>query len=1640
MDAVGFLEIGWSTGYGGAPISFVTSDILCFACANTINFYNLEGQPLHAHKSLGMNIGCLTAHHSGIFAYNDRSFPPRLFILSYPDFTLQRQIDGAAELEFRDMAFSSNGKHLVTLAGLPDFRFCIWETSSGDLVCQSNVASWPSVSRLFVCQSNWKQICIAGPECCLLWTVEECGSQYMFTHEEVVLPKVTTPSGTKVPGQERLLSQSAKDINQVQPYYPFGLGSVVGSFGGFHDTESQSLVSVMDVSWAPGSILYCSCKGGQIFSVDTDSMDVTMVHNPGYGNGGNLDLKADSTRCLALNKKGVYVAGEDGSVSCLVMPQVVETVSIGQPISSLVWSPDFSQLIAGTSQGSLFRFPSSRLEDNITILDHHTSSLAGMDVLLKGDEQCVTCRRDGTLQLWSLSVCSQAACLNLETPCCSLAASPSSSCCAVGTDDGRIVFIDAQKANELRVIKVMKLHQGPVNYLRFDPTGSFLLSAGEDKRVFACSAHPSRNFEVWGYLSYSDPVSGLAVTGTKETAIVCVTLDTSHAETPFPRLFTTFALQMEWLEGANVPASVFSDSTCLLSSSSVQLRCFDLDVPVCSFDVTYLSDDETLELYALSEKSKKLFKYKIPSSPESEKDVSLLPPHSQHDGHQLPGGNVAISPHGRWLASCSADGQIIARLTASLGRAVSTLAHDYSTGGVAAICFTGDCQKMLCAGKDGSLSCWNWRFSGQGKRKGAKAVDAFRSHSAALKRVTEEENEHLAGMGEIGVEDELDGKATWLDQRIAEARRLEDEKYGELKAEIRESIAHLRENVLKKIQSNSEVPEIERLERQEFNLDTEEQHRLVAFSRKQIDKVKEDIELENIKKLYVTEMIRKECWDGMEVPGKTITGFGNNLEVRNYPIRKRTLEEVQELEFASMQRKIEIAELDAQSEICKNLPKHPLGFDDEEEGLDEGLGGENSDSLALHGSRGPEFGGINELFYGQMDIVTAERKHNQIVLLNDCVAKIKAGYNKEFDDLLQQKEAEVMRIQEKNLRICKIVKNLQLDETIYEPRTGSDEHPEMDLVVKDEEVTVEKFVSEEEQKRIEEESKAAEERRLAEMGDNARERALDMMMGGRLEVKTEEDIFKDLPKPEFMTAKTGDTWTEEEHKTVKEYEKKQTALLEEREKHRLALDAELKKLQTSITSACSSFDAKVLKLHHLRIKAETAVYEEELKILRLTWSLLIEEELAEKEELLQLRLEDRKAQKVQTGALVSEFKKEVETFKENYESVVQDDKAMDRSFKKDFSDGEPFVDALYRCFKRRPRGQFKTSVVEPVPTDPSSLNPYSVRPSSARGGGPRVLAAAWDELDGDSHRPDGVDAAMWQRLIVARRLKVEKEQQVKALALQLAEMNAFLQRRMKKDGDVQQEIEKTFRQLNKLREERNRMSQNLEMQLLLKQGQVEVDPGDFIPDFRDSVLVHRSVIEDLNVTIKTLGDGKIAAMNESKDFRKNIALLEWEHRKLNMEGEDLKDKARHIQLLKVTKELQAALLESDSVTNQQKEMSTLEETLAMMEEAHDRRRSDHKRRVTKFRRRIHRKAGENMQVDGELEGLAVNVAERQNVEKAQSQYPGDGGMERKMRDIRARRRLVETAKSQAQEVAVLRAEVERLRMRTFPALVQVERL
>ena len=84
---------------------------------------------------------------------------------------------------------------------------------------------------------------------------------------------------------------------------------------------------------------------------------------------------------------------------------------------------------------------------------------------------------------------------------------------------------------------------------------------------------------------------------------------------------------------------------------------------------------------------------------------------------------------------------------------------------------------------------------------------------------------------------------------------------------------------------------------------------------------------------------------------------------------------------------------------------------------------------------------------------------------------MKESFNSVFDEVYRSKVAEVKRIEEKNVRIKKILGDLGLDDVILEPVMDTDERPETLLDVKDSEVPFERFITKEEQAKIEEEKK-----------------------------------------------------------------------------------------------------------------------------------------------------------------------------------------------------------------------------------------------------------------------------------------------------------------------------------------------------------------------------------------------------------------------------------------------------------------------------------------------------------------------------------------------------------------------------------------
>ena len=79
------------------------------------------------------------------------------------------------------------------------------------------------------------------------------------------------------------------------------------------------------------------------------------------------------------------------------------------------------------------------------------------------------------------------------------------------------------------------------------------------------------------------------------------------------------------------------------------------------------------------------------------------------------------------------------------------------------------------------------------------------------------------------------------------------------------------------IAENESLPDIEKLERQEFILDTDDYQRMLAEEEKLISEVREDIELSNLAAMFLRHQIKKECWDNMAVKGKSIKVYKLSL-------------------------------------------------------------------------------------------------------------------------------------------------------------------------------------------------------------------------------------------------------------------------------------------------------------------------------------------------------------------------------------------------------------------------------------------------------------------------------------------------------------------------------------------------------------------------------------------------------------------------------------------------------------------------------------------------------------------------------------------------------------------------------------------
>lgn len=349
--------------------------------------------------------------------------------------------------------------------------------------------------------------------------------------------------------------------------------------------------------------------------------------------------------------------------------------------------------------------------------------------------------------------------------------------------------------------------------------------------------------------------------------------------------------------------------------------------------------------------------------------------------------------------------------------------------------------------------------------------------------------------------------------RIARERKRYEASINEVTSELES----MRTKVAELLEENNALPEAERMDVHEFELDVEEQQRRVNEGLDKEDDLRFELKAWQLSRHRIGQKIRKKVWDDMEVKGRSINGIQEIISVANYPMVPMDNQELDTLEEVMAERKLS-KEVSKTAEFvtgaAPRLPKDPAK-PKEEGDVDE----------RLFGSRSYEFVDVAScLLYSQLEVTTRSQAKQQIVLLQEVVRKLKGHFNGIFDELYEFKNEKMRQINDWREALKSVLNELGIldGEEIRSLEKRLEwtpiENPALDLppLVEDGGDPVQEEEEDEEAKKKKEKSEKQNEK--------------------------EFEVEGDILKPEFMATKSMVDYAPAEISAVEQYEVKKFSL------------------------------------------------------------------------------------------------------------------------------------------------------------------------------------------------------------------------------------------------------------------------------------------------------------------------------------------------------------------------------------------------------------------------------------------------------------------------------------------------------------------
>ncbi|XP_041975402.1 cilia- and flagella-associated protein 43 [Aricia agestis] len=855
------------------------------------------------------------------------------------------------------------------------------------------------------------------------------------------------------------------------------------------------------------------------------------------------------------------------------------------------------------------------------------------------------------------------------------------------------------------------------------------------------------------------------------------------------------------------------------------------------------------------------------------------------------------------------------------------------------------------------------------------------------------------------------------------------------------------------LQSNE--PEYPQLPLSEFLLHSEYKR----DRQKQAEKEREQIQIETDARIQalnkVSDWIKKHCWDVVLTPCTKLFAIFSHYQVENFavlPTQRNNWPELQQIEalrtiemendsdvFRPEEEQMETISVDDKALALVSQTTEVEGWKSLQSQtpiLSETEISDESNPYVLAGSTAHDLIEIPKIMIPQTMSYSFLHMNwmQHIVKLN--VQNLRLWFNKEFDDLMNQKKREMSHVQNINSRLRFIVQELNtlsdlrgsyhhLTIGIQDPEWDQEEQPEKLIKVEAEEVTVPPYISP---------SQIVIPPPEPQPKDDFRERALMEMMDGVLEKLWHEEIKKPIQLPQCIIEKDPEHFNEDDLREVFDYEAKVAGRNEERDKYRKMLHAEYAKLSQTLNEGIVKFNQKVKDMWLTKLKVDSIIGQENLNLMRLRRINLDRVESAEKIEDLRLEISKYEAEGEMLQQELITIQSNTEQCQAIYEGLIQKEKQQEKTFKNHFVDVSPVVaDQCYKFYKRRPKWQARGNLTPAALQEMATAVVTGVRPPLMHPDCLEFLKSV-DQLDHISNMPPVMDETVWSTMCRLRRAKIENEIRLRAMSAEVscAESAANVWR-----AGVAARRSRAARaraRVLELRQATEHDARNRTLQLVMRAGQVEIVSTGHIEDFEDAILLPRDEIEEINNVILQVGELKLKLMRQQVEFRKGILAKEWEHAQMKMKLRHMEQELASYRRLKLPKELQWYLKNKMLGRTDEQEYIRMEKEIEASKVSVN-------RELTEEIKKVEEVELKKSQVEAHLKHLETLIGNL-NAKVSEKKLNEDPLMPIKIRNVYKERmetlimrsKLIREVQANHTRIVLLQTELELLRLKTYPTL------